>query len=290
MHKDIFLYLAMLMMLVSCEDFSYPGVRPGNYSSLPGGKSISVDFAGLDTLRVSSEGIDTVFNVSSNTFWAIKGLSKVIDKETGESHEEEALWVTAPITVFEGDGSVNIKIGANTGRNTRKADIWFYTADSLISQRLPVVQVNNPENRKPIDLLFRFTDNSILNWPTSNSTGEYYYVLDGANYSFALGNSRVGDYLVVYTSGSYLGFPVVEDFKLTRVTVHVSSNNKNERHALVSANAIGTIVVGDTQDWPAKAGVDVVYDLHDTDYSQRYYLYCLGGGLPVAGITLHYEP
>ena len=114
--------------------------------------------------------------------------------------------------------------------------------------------------------------------------------MNGVDYSFDLGDCSVGSYLVIYQAGSYLGLPIINDYMLTRVSVLVSANNKAPRDAAITEDVEGKIVVGDRQLWEATGGVTVIYDLHDTDYDTRYYLYCLGQGLPVAGLTLRYEP
>ncbi|MBQ5984625.1 MAG: BACON domain-containing protein [Bacteroidales bacterium] len=278
-----------LLLTAGCEDFSYPGARPGNYTTVAN-KTLSVELSGIDTLRMTAAGGDTTFNVRSNSFWSMKGLAKVTDEETGAVSEETISWINAPVKVFEGDGTIRVTVAPNMGKKPRQADILFYTADTNVVQRLPVVQANDPSLIKPIELTFDFTDNSIMNWPTAKSTGEYFYPLNGVEYSFLLGVSNIGKYLVIASAGSYLATPIIEDYKLTRLTVHVSNNNKSARHGQVTADPAGTIIVGDYQQWPNKPSVDVVYDLHDTEYNARYYLYCVKGGLPVAGVTLKYEP
>lgn len=284
------IFLSSFALLVgACEDFSYPGERPGEYTA-QADKQLSVDFAGLDSLRVPAEGVDTVFDVRCNTFWSIKGLVKTVDEQTGEEYELTASWVMAPINVFEGDGRVNVKIGENNTGKPRIADLLFYTSDSNVAQRLPIVQKYNASYVKPIELVFSFTDNSVLGWPSSRSTGEYFYILDGIEYSFLLGECQMSSYLVISVPGSYLGLPAIEDYKLTRIIVHVSSNNKKQRQAMISADPEGTVVVGDTQIWPGEPDIEIVYDLCDTDYNTRYYLYCVSSGLPTAGVTLHYDP
>ena len=281
---------AALLLTAGCEDFSYPGERPGNYKPVAN-KTLSVDLNGMDTLRVPPGGADTTFNVHCNAYWSIKGLVPFVDEETGETGEVQISWITAPVNVFEGDGTINIKVAPNMGKRARIADICFYTADPNVTQRVPVKQEFDPSLIKPIELTFHFTDNTVMNWPTANSTTEVTYPLNGVEYSFALGATRFGGkYLVINSAGSYLGTPVIDDYKLTRLTVHVSSNNKAARHGQVSSDPAGTQIVGDYQQWPAKPSIDVVYDLHDTKYGERYYLYCVKGGLPVAGVTLKYEP
>ena len=281
---------AVLLSVAGCEDFSYPGVRPGKYTAVAN-KTLSVDLGGIDTLRVEATSYDTTFNVKSNTFWSIKGLQKVADEETGAVSEQTISWISAPVNVFEGDGTIRIVISPNLGKKPRQADVLFYTADTNVVQRLPVVQMNDPSLIKPIELYFDFTDNSVMNWPTANATAEVEYPLNGVNYSFSLKTSRYGGaYLVIASVGSYLGLPVIEDYKLTRVTAHVSSNNKSARQASVTADENGTVIVGDLQQWPAKPSIDIIYNLHDTEYNTRYYLYCVKSGLPTAGVTLRYEP
>lgn len=281
---------AVLLLAVGCEDFSYPGVRPGNYTSVAN-KTLSVDLNGLDTLRALATGYDTTLKVQSNTFWSIKGLQKVTDEETGVEGEEAITWISAPVNVFEGDGEIKIVVSPNLGKRPRTADILFYTADTNVVQRLPVFQPNDPSLIKPIELYFDFTNNSIMNWPTANSTAEVTYPLNGVEYSFALGNSRYGGaYLVIASVGSYLGTPVIPDYKLTRIIAHVSSNNKSKRNSNVTADPEGTIIVHPNQEWPAKASIDIIYELPNTEYDTRYYLRCVKSGLPCAGVTLRYEP
>jgi hypothetical protein len=240
---------------------------------------------------MTSAGGDTTFSVRANSFWSIKGVSKVLDEETGEEKEETINWINAPVKVFEGDGTIKVVVAPNIGRKPRQADLCFYTADPNTTQRVPIFQANDPDLIKPIELTFDLVDNTIMNWPTANTTKEVDYPLNGSIYTFELGASRYGGkYLVINSAGSYLGTPIIEDYKLTRLTVLISSNNKSARHGQVTADPAGTIIVGDYQQWPAKPSVEVVYDLHDTDYNTRYYLYCVKGGLPVAGVTLKYEP
>ena len=44
---------AVLLLAAGCEDFSYPGVRPGNYTSVAN-KTLSVDLTGIDTIRMTA--------------------------------------------------------------------------------------------------------------------------------------------------------------------------------------------------------------------------------------------
>ena len=104
----------------------------------------------------------------------------------------------------------------------------------------------------------------------------------------------MGNYLVIHNVGAYLGLPAIENYRLTKVTAVVSSNNSKARGAAVSADPAGTILVSDDIEWPAAPSVELVYELEDTQYNTRYYLVNTPGhptgGLPTAGLTLHYEP
>lgn len=53
---------------------------------------------------------------------------------------------------------------------------------------------------------------------------------------------------------------------------------------------VGYEVVSPEQTWPAKPSVQMVYDIENSEKNTRYYLYCVSNGLPVAAVTLHYEP
>ena len=281
-------FLLMVPLLFSsCEDFSYPGARPGEYKPEEF-KTLTVDLNGLDTLRIPASGIDTVFDVHSNTFWSIRGLAKVTDGETGEVSEQQVSWLTAPVTVFEGDDRINLIVRSNIGLSPRLADLIFYTADSTVFTKLPVRQEFDPSQIKPIELFFDFTDNSLLGWPSSNpGDGNLYtYTLDGEDYTFELNSVYISKYLIV-NKAHCIGMPAIPNFRLTTVTVHLNPANTSARRIVIASSPSGTPASGGEEQ---NSAVDTVFQLNDTEPDTMYYLYNPSGGIPVTGLTLRYEP
>jgi len=268
----------------------------GSHDELRVDKVLSVDAA--EEVDVPMEGDTLTVPFRANCYWGIDLLTWT--KKKGDNGEElysvsPAGWMSTPAKYGMGDATVDIYVRANDrSRNPREGYIKVFTGDENVYHLIKVSQVGNPDyegrEAEPFDLYFDFTQNS-MNWPTtSRSSGEYLYPLQGVDYSFQLTLCNMGKYLVIYNTGASLGFPIIEGFRLTRVTALISNNNKNVRHALISADTAGEVVVSPDQTWPGQPNIEMVYDISDPKYDTRYYLYCVSGGLPTAAVTLHYEP
>ena len=249
--------------------------------------------------NVGWEGETLDLSFTTNSFWGVEFLGWK-DEIRGEGDTARVVtkagWMSTPVIYGEGNADLKIKVAANDRtRYPREGFIKVFTGDENVAVMIPVRQEGNPtyegpEGLQPMDLFFDFTNN-FMNWPTaSQSVGEYTYPLDGVDYSFEFGRCNMGAYLVVHNVGAYFGFPAIESYKLTQVTVQISSNNSRARGAKITADPEGTVVVGEDQGWPAAPNEIIVYNLEGTDYNHRYYLICTLSGLPVANVTLHYEP
>ena len=237
--------------------------------------------------------------LSTNSMWGLEFLAWKQEVQPDESVKMvvgNAAWLSAPVLYGSGDAKVTVNVDANSrSKSTRKGFIKVFTGDENVFKMIPVIQEGNPdyegpEGLQPLDLFFDFTNND-MGWPTaSQSVGEVVYPLDGVNYTFYFGRCNMAAYLVIHNAGAYLGLPAIENYRLTRVTALVSSNNTRVRNASVTADALGVEVVGETQEWPGTGNVEIVYDLVGTEYNTSYNLFCVSGGLPTAAVTLHYEP
>ena len=249
--------------------------------------------------NVGWEGETLDLSFTTNSFWGVEFLGwKVEIRNEGDTARvvAKAGWMSTPVIYGEGNANLKIKVAANDRtRFPREGFIKVFTGDENVAKIIPVHQEGNPtyegpEGLQPMDLVFDFTNNN-MNWPTANETGRYDYTLDGVAYTFELGASRFGgSYLVVNNVASYVGMPAIEGYKLTRITVLISSNNKSERGAVISSDTAGADVVSENQLWPAQPSIEMIYDIEDPAYDTMYYMVSTKSGLPVAGITLHYEP
>ena len=252
--------------------------------------------------NVGWEGETLDLSFTTNSFWGVEFLGwKVEIRNEGDTARvvAKAGWMSTPVIYGEGNANLKIKVAANDRtRFPREGFIKVFTGDENVAKIIPVRQEGNPTYEEPdlmpMDLVFDFTNN-FMSWPTaSESVGEYVYPLDGVDYSFELGRCNMAAYLVIHNVGAYLGLPAIENYKLTKVTALVSSNNSKARGAAICADPEGTVMVSEDLEWPAAPSVEVVYELEDTQYNTRYYLVNTPGhptgGLPTAGLTLHYEP
>lgn len=253
--------------------------------------------------KVGWEGETLDLSFTTNSFWGVEFLGWK-DEIRGEGDTARVVtkagWMSTPVIYGEGNADLKIKVAANDRtRFPREGFIKVFTGDENVAVMIPVRQEGNPtyegpEGLMPMDLVFDFTNN-FMNWPTaSESVGEYVYPLDGVDYSFELGRCNMAKYLVIHNVGAYLGLPAIENYRLTKVTALVSSNNSKARGAAICADPEGTVMVSEDMEWPAAPNVEVVYELENTQYNTRYYLVNTPGhptgGLPTAGLTLHYEP
>lgn len=282
---------ALLLGLFSCTQSTI-----NNHDDLRVDKVLTVDVANEIDVRWEGDTLSIPFH--ANCYWGIDLLAWTMKKgDNGETlySVAPAKWMSTPAQYGMGDAVADVRINPNDrSTQTREGYIKVFTGDENLYYLIKVLQAGNPDYQgselEPLDLYFDFTVNS-MNWPTtSRSSGEYVYPLQGVDYSFLLTQCNIGQYLVIYNTGASLGFPALEGLKLTKVTALISSNNKSVRHALISADTAGTEVMSPDQAWPAQPSVEMVYDLTNPQYNTRYYLYCVSGGLPTAGITLHYEP
>ncbi len=284
-------FVVLSLGLASCTEKAV-----NNHDELRVDKVLTVNAA--EKIDVPWQGDTLSIPFHANCYWGVDLLAWSMNKgENGESlyNVAPAKWMSTPAQYGMGDATVDVRIKPNDrSANTREGYIKVFTGDENLYYLIKVLQAGNPDyvgpEREPMDLYFDFTVNT-MNWPTtSRSSGEYVYPLQGVDYSFLLSQCNIGQYLVVYNTGASLGLPAIDGYKLTKVTALISSNNKSVRHALISADPAGTEVVSPDQTWPAQPSVEMVYDLEGAQYNTRYYLYCVSGGLPTAGLTLHYEP
>lgn len=282
---------AGLLLASSCQKET---VR--NHDDLKAPKSLSVE---EDYFNLGWEKDTVEVNYTANCYWGIDFLAwtnKVSEAGDTTMVLSPTKWMSTPVQYGMGSNVAEVVVEANARSNkSRTGYIKVFTGDDNICHMIKVVQAGNPDyvpaaDLEPMDLVFDFTQNS-MNWPTtSQSVGEVVYPLDGNNYTFVFGRCNMAAYLVVHNVGAYLGLPAIPDYKLTKVTVLVSSNNSRARGAKITADTDGNVVVGDDQAWAATPSVEYVYDLKGTDYETMYYLMCTVSGLPIAGLTLHYEP
>ena len=281
--------------MVSCQQ-----LPDRNHDELRAPKVLNVD---VDSYDIGWEGGTVELSFSTNSFWGVEFLGwkdEILSEGDTTRVVVNAAWMSTPVIYGEGNANISIKVAANDrSRRSREGYVKVFTGDENVFKMIPVVQAGNPdftgpETLPPLDLVFDFTNN-FMNWPTaSQSTGEYVYPLDGVDYSFEFGRCNMGKYLVIHNVGAYLGLPAIENYRLTKVTAVVSSNNSKARGAAVCADPAGTILVSEDIEWPAAPSVELVYELDDTQYNTRYYLINTpghpSGGLPTAAVILHYEP
>lgn len=257
-------------------------------------KEISV---GEEGWHVGWEKTTVQLSIKSNCYWGVEFLTwqdQVLSKGDTTRVMTPARWLSTPALYGNGDATLTVSVDENARSRTRRTGyIKVYTGDKDVYSLIPLVQDGNPDYVPPVvpplDLRFDFTHND-MGWPTeSQSVGEVIYPLDGVGYAFYFGRCNIGAYLVVHDAGAYLGLPAIEDYRLTSVTVLVSSNNSKTRTGSIVADPEGKTVVGAAQVWPALPNAEVVYNLKETEVNTRYYLLCGGSGLPIAGLTLHYE-
>lgn len=292
------IFSALLVSLVAV--FSCQQISQNNHDDIRLPKELNVL---TEEYNVGWEGETLDLSFTTNSFWGVEFLGwKEEIRNEGDTARvvAKAGWMSTPVIYGEGNANLKIKVAANDRtRFPREGFIKVFTGDENVAKIIPVHQEGNPtyegpEGLMPMDLVFDFTNN-FMNWPTTaQSVGEYVYPLDGMDYSFEFGRCNMAAYLVIHNVGAYLGLPAIENYKLTKVTALVSSNNSKARGAAICADPEGTVMVSEDLEWPAAPSVEVVYELEDTQYNTRYYLVNTpghpSGGLPTAGLTLHYEP
>lgn len=288
------LLAASAVLFASCGKESV-----NNHDDLRAAKSLVVE---AESFNLDWQADTLEVNWKANCYWGLEFLAwgnKVSEAGDTTLVLNPTKWMSTPVIYGKGDGSVKVFVDANARSNRpRTGYIKVFTGDENVCKLLTVTQAGNPDyvpaKLEPIDLEFTFLGDAVASWPTtSQSVGEVTYTLDGEVYTFVFGRCNYNtskSYLVVHNADATLGLPVIENYKLTGVTVHVPTANTSVRGAKVTADTAGLDIVGDEQSWPATGGNDIVYELHDTDYNTMYYLYCTATGLPVQGLLLHYEP
>ena len=283
--------LLSLFAMISCEQMSVD-----RHSDIRLPKELKVE---NDFYKVPYQGETLDLSFSTNSFWGVEflGWAETVPTEGDTLRTVTTVgWMSTPVIYGEGDADLKIKVQANDHtRKSREGFIKVYTGDENVVALISVLQEGNPTYQgpslKPMDLFFDFTNNE-MGWPTqAQSVGEYVYTLDGTDYSFEFGQCNMAAAnFVIHTVGSSLGLPALEDYKLTSVTVLVAKNNAKVRGALISTDKAGVEVASLNQEWPAQPNVEIVYDIAEPEYNTRYYIVSTKSGLPVAGVTLHYEP
>lgn len=271
--------------------------QKNNHDELRHPKEISVSEE--EGWHVGWEKTSVSLSVNANCYWGVEFFSwkdQVMQEGDTIKVLSSAGWLRTASVYGNGDASITVDVDANSYSKSRRTGyVKVYTGDPEVYSLVPLVQDGNPDYEglilPPLDLQFDFTNND-MGWPTqSQSVGEVTYPLDGVNYGFYLGRCNIGAHLIIHNTGSYLGLPAIEHYRLARVTFMVSATNKQIRQASIVADPEGLDVVSPTQIVPALPSVEMVFDLTGTDINTRYYLLCPGGpGLPVAVLTLHYEP
>lgn len=171
-----------------------------------------------------------------------------------------------------------------------------------------------PETR---ELTFDFSGEPLEGWPTSDKWQDgpgnknCIYPLDGVNYTFLLtdcGNAsqaRVGwdtgkGGLTLFATWRYVGLPVLDGFKLIKVScVNCLSNSSNRKAGIVTnivADNTGINIItshtfvsgGESIGWPTN-GATYAYNLSGTEAGTMYYILCTGGGVGFSSLTLKYE-
>lgn len=293
--KIIFTSLLTIAITLMSSSCAKDAVR--SHEELKGAKTLEVE---QDSFNLGWEGGTVNVSWKANCLWGLEFLAwgtKVTEEGDTTLTLSTAKWMSTPMIYGSGDGQASVMIDANSrSRSSREGYIKVFTGDRNVCKLINVKQAGNPDyigpvTQDPIDLSFDFTGEATSSWPTvEDSKGNVVYTLDGKDYTFIFGRCNMREYLVVHNKGSYLGLPAIEDYRLTRVTARISYNNALKRAAKITADTEGTVIVGDEQEWPASPDLNIVYDLHDTEYNKVYFLFCTVSGLPVAGLTLHYEP
>lgn len=283
-------FLAGITALVSCQE------KVDRHEDLRAPKQLTVQET---QFNVGWEKTTVTVNYDANCYWGLEFLAwteKVVEEGDTTLVLSSAKWMNTPVLYGTGSNAAEVTIEANSrSRKSRSGYIKVFTGDENVCHMVKVTQAGNPDYVGPVvttpkDLVFDFTQNA-MGWPTTaQSVGDVTYPLDGEEYGFVFGRCNMAAYLVIHNAGAYLGLPALDGYRLTKVTVLVSSNNSKVRGAKITSDPEGVNVVSAEQSWPASPSVEIVYDIDDAQYDTMYYLVCTVAGLPVAGLTLHYEP
>lgn len=145
-------------------------------------------------------------------------------------------------------------------------------------------------------LTFDFSSTSASGWPASApDAGELTYTLNTVGYDFYL--SKVGSgiyqnasYLILY-SGNGLGFPIIENYRLSKVSLHTSSTCSQTAKVAIVSNLSSKPIVNDSRStiMLTERNADFVLDITASYKDKRYYLYMDDKNTQVTSITLTYE-
>lgn len=145
-------------------------------------------------------------------------------------------------------------------------------------------------------LTFDFSSTSASGWPASApDAGEQTYTLNTVDYVFYL--SKVGSgiyqnasYLILY-SGNGLGFPIIENYRLSKVSLHTSSTCSQTAKVAIVSNLSSKPIVNDSRStiMLTERNTDFVLDITASCKDKRYYLYMDDKNTQVTSITLTYE-
>lgn len=142
-------------------------------------------------------------------------------------------------------------------------------------------------------LTFDFTS-KITDWPTSKNHNqqEYTYSLNEESYAFLLtANIYCSSSYLMVQSGSALGLPSIQGYKLTKVvgTLNGSGTPSTTSKTAITTDTAGTIVVtgGEAQTWSTKGG-EYTYTLSNTSANTRYYMYVSNKNSQYTKVVLTY--
>ena len=291
MKKSVLIFLVCALAAAGCTKDS------DRHASLRGEKNLTVEQSLLQGFTLGYEADTISLSFGADCYWRLEFLSWKQPKEGQMMTLETAGWMSAPLTIGQGDaGGVKVYLSANNRSNEqRKGYVKISTGDPSVYAMIPICQMGNPDwegpTLEPFNVHFDFYCNP-MGWPTeSQSIGTYVYTVDETEYSFYLGqcNASAASYLVVYGAGCCLGLPAVEYYKLSKVVVDVTHNAKTRR-AIIASDTSGSVVTGgEEQEWTADLS-EITYKLKDTEAGVQYYVYATYSGLPIDGLTLYYKP
>lgn len=177
---------------------------------------------------------------------------------------------------------------------------------------LTLPQIPGDQMRKTLSFDFSTDENFVGDWPkadkwkTSAGDMECTYNLNGVNYSLLCTDCPDATSARTYWNSSngclimagqyrYVGLPVIDGYKLTKVTcLHGTAANAKGRGLAVTENVTNskvtpTYVNGGEPKTTVTSGDWLTFELEGTSAGTRYYLNCSKTGIGLSNITLTYE-
>lgn len=215
-----------------------------------------------------------------------------IDTESGSF----SVWMAARPFVFKPENAGQVSVVTNKRAFTKAiaapSDIDF-AAGTATELTVDMTTAEAPDLIvADLELSFDFAtpQATLPTWPTAaaSANGEYVYSVGGVDYSFFLYKTfAAASQLTVNAAGSYLGLPVVKDYKLVHVSVNSPKGGTKYICSITSAPAASPVVEGGEQQIWSAAGAHN-YALKGTAADTRYYIYGVGP-LPISKVTLYYD-